>query len=259
MICSALACHDSAMANNLDSPGARLRWARERTGIDAATMARIEGLNDKTYRAYENDQNGFARRAADFAARLNVPTDWLLKGGPIPDGTPPTILGAVMESNARLAPPMEGASSQRMRRDVPIYGTALGAEVIVDGEAIEQTELNRGEVVGYRRRPVLLDGRADVYALYVQGSSMHPRHRDGAILYVESRKRPAVGDDAVIYLRAPDGLDGERTSSVLVKTLVRKSASFVELEQYSPATTFKIPMERVERMDRVLTLDEMTD
>jgi len=44
---------------------------------------------------------------------------------------------------------------------------------------------------------------------------------------------------------------------VLIKTIVRKTASYVELEQYNPHLTFRIPMERVDRMDRVLTLDDM--
>jgi len=152
---------------------------------------------------------------------------------------------------------MEGSGAQRMSRDLPIYGTALGADEIVDGEAVEQTTLNRAEVVEYKRRPQILDGRADVYGLYVQGSSMQPRFRDGDTVFVESRRRPAVGDDAVIYLRAPDEAEGERVSSVLIKAIVRKTASYVELEQYNPHLTFRIPMERVDRMDRVLTLDDM--
>ena len=256
IIRSAMSCDTDAMDDGFDSPGKRLRWARERAGIDQVTMARLEGLNEKTYRAYENEQNGFAKRAPDFARRLNVPTDWLLAGGQLPNTDPPFI---APETNAKLAPPMEGPGSIRMRRDVPVYGTALGAAEVIDGEAVEQTTLNTGDVIAYRRRPVILDGRADIYALYVQGSSMEPRHKDGAILFVEGNRRPAVGDDAVIYLRAPDEHDGERATSVLIKTLVKKSASFIELEQYNPRHTFRIPMERVQRMDRVLTLDEMTD
>jgi hypothetical protein len=166
------------------------------------------------------------------------------------------LTGLVTDGNA-VPFRMEGASADRMRRDLPIYGTALGADEIVDGEAIEQTTLNRGEVVEYKRRPAILDGRADVYGLYVQGSSMQPRFRDGDTVFVESRKRPGVGDDAVIYLRVADEVEGERPSSVLIKAIVRKTASYVELEQYSPALTFRIPMERVDRMDRVLTLDDM--
>jgi hypothetical protein len=167
-----------------------------------------------------------------------------------------TLTGLVADSNA-VPFRMEGSGASRMNRDVPIYGTALGADEIVDGEAIEQTTLNRAEVVEYKRRPPILDGRADVYGLYVQGSSMQPRFRDGDTVFVESRKRPAVGDDAIIYLRTPDETEGERVSSVLIKAIVRKTASYVELEQYNPALTFRIAMERVERMDRVLTLDDM--
>lgn len=167
-------------------------------------------------------------------------------------------VAAVPQTNA-VPFEMEGASAARMHRDVPVYGTALGADEVVDGEAIEQTTLNTGEIIEYRRRPVILDGRVDVYGLYVQGSSMEPRWRDGGIVYVERRKRPAVGDDAVVYLRSPDGDDGEQSVCVLIKTLTRKSASYIELLQYNPPVAFRIPMERVKQMDRVLTLDDLTD
>ncbi len=61
---------------------------------------------------------------------------------------------------------------KRMAQDVPVYGTALGASRIIDNNAIEQTTLNTGEVIAYFKRPVVLDGRVDVYGLYIQGSSM---------------------------------------------------------------------------------------
>jgi len=218
-------------------------------------MARLEGLNDKTYRAYENDQNGYAKRAAEFAKRLNVPVEWLLSGGPRPD-TPPPVIDDIPESNA-VPFKMEGASLLRMHRDLPIFGTALGAEHIYDGEAIEQTTLNLAEIVEYKRRPPILDGRADVYGLYVQGSSMAPRFEDGSTVYVEKRKRPAIGDDAVVYLRSPDEVEGERIDTVLIKRVVRKSAAYVELEQFNPPKIFKLPMERVDHMDRVLTLEDL--
>lgn len=152
---------------------------------------------------------------------------------------------------------MEESSGQRMNRDLPIYGTALGADEIIDGEAIEQTTLNRGEVVEYKKRPPILDGRADVYGLTVQGSSMSPVYHDGRTVYVEARKRPAIGDDAVIYLRSPDDIEGERIDRVLIKRLVKKTAAFVELEQFTPPKVFRLLMERVHHMDRVLTLDDM--
>lgn len=219
------------------------------TGLSAAALARLAGLTPSTLTRPLHQP---------VKHRLSSPTLEKLKAA-VPDFPDWSGPAPTPDRNAILAPPMEGAGMQRMKRDVPIFGTALGADEIVNGEAVEQTELNRGEVIGYRRRPVLLDGRVDVYSLYVQGSSMYPRFRDGSALFVEERRRPSVGDDAVVYLRVPDEHDGERPSSVLVKTLIKKSASYIELEQYNPPLIFRIEMSRVARMDRVLTIDDLTD
>ena len=238
-----------------ETTGAQLNRLRDRAGLSLRSLAAKAG-----YAAASSIQR-YAEPSFDGALGVEV-------AGRFADamegmGDPPITRAEVLALTGLIAATngqpfqMEGSSAARMHRDLPIYGTALGAEAIVDGEAIEQTTLNRAEVVEYKRRPPILDGRADVYGLYVQGSSMHPRFRDGDTVFVESRKRPAIGDDAVIYLRAPDEVEGERPSSVLIKTIVRKAAAYVELEQYNPACTFRIPMERVDRMDRVLTLDDM--
>jgi hypothetical protein len=238
-----------------ETTGAQLNRLRDRAGLSLRALAAKAG-----YAAASSIQ-----RYADpeFDGALGVEVAQRFADAMEGQGDPPitraeviALTGLVTASNAQIFQ-VDGPSAERMRRDLPIYGTALGAEEILGGEAIEQTALNRGEVIEYKRRPPILDGRADVYGLYVQGSSMHPRFRDGETVFVESRKRPSVGDDAVIYLRTPDEVEGERVSSVLIKTVVRKTASYVELEQFNPACTFRIPMERVERMDRVLTLDDM--
>jgi hypothetical protein len=238
-----------------ETTGAQLNRLRDRAGLSLRALAAKAG-----YAAASSIQ-----RYADpeFDGALGVEVAQRFADAMEGQGDPPitraeviALTGLVTASNAQTFQ-INGPSAERMRRDLPIYGTALGAEEILGGEAIEQTALNRGEVIEYKRRPPILDGRADVYGLYVQGSSMHPRFRDGETVFVESRKRPSVGDDAVIYLRTPDEVEGERVSSVLIKTVVRKTASYVELEQFNPACTFRIPMERVERMDRVLTLDDM--
>lgn len=157
--------------------------------------------------------------------------------------------------------PMEGASMYRMPQDVPIHGTALGADRIVEDIAIEQTQLNTGETIGYAKRPPILDGRADAYGIYVQGSSMSPVHEDGSLVLVETKRPPRVGDDVVIYLRARgeqdmDDTDG-RARCVLVKRLVRRSASYIELEQFSPALTFRIAANEISVIHRVLNMGDL--
>lgn len=144
-----------------------------------------------------------------------------------------------------------------MPRDVPVYGTALGGDQIHDDEKIELTTLNTGEVVTYFKRPSSIGARKDVYGLFIQGSSMFPRFDSGEIAYVEMRRPPRIGDDVVLYLRTPDGDDGETISSVLIKRLVRRSSSHVTLEQFNPAITFELPAERVARIDRVIPWPEL--
>lgn len=243
------------MTDDLDSGAKRLRWARERMGVDQAAFAKAVGIKPVTYRAYENDQNGFAKRAPELAAALGVSSDWLIRGGPAPTTPPPS---QIPEPNGVLAPPMEGASLARMARDVPVYGTALGGIEVIDGQAIEQTDLNTGAVVEYVKRPPILDGRADIYGLYIQGSSMAPRHEEGDTIFIERKRTPRVGDDVVVYLRpGDDSDDGVTASSVYIKRLIRTTAAYIELEQFTPAEIFKLPRERVLRVERVIPWREL--
>lgn len=245
--------HNLHMAD--ETTGEVLMRLRSRSGLSMAKLAKAAG--------YSHASGVQRYMSEDFTKRLPVEVAERFADALTGKGAPPinreevlTLSGLTQLTNVKTFE-MEGASEARMVRDVPVYGTALGAAEIYEGEAVEQTMLNTGDIIGYLRRPVLLDGRTDIYGIYVQGSSMHPRYRDGATLFVETRRQPSIGDDAVIYLRMPDEVDGERPSCVLVKTLVRKSASFIELEQYNPHVIFRIPTERVARMDRVITLDEL--
>lgn len=173
----------------------------------------------------------------------------------IMDGTASTS-GARPEPNASPVR-FEGASLQRPRPDCPVYGTALGAEKMIDGEAIEQTMLNQGEVIEYRKRPLVANGVERVYGIYVQGSSMYPAHRDGAFLFAQWDAPLRIDDDVIVYLRAEGDEDnGTAARAVLVKRLKRRTAQYVELEQFNPPKVFRIPMRDIVRIDRVLTADD---
>ncbi len=90
---------------------------------------------------------------------------------------------------------------------------------------------------------------------------MVPAHADGVLILVESKRPPMIGDDVVVYLRRTgedqDGDDGESARTVLIKRLVRRSGSFIELEQFTPPLTFTVATKDVLKMHRVLTLTDL--
>ena len=91
-----------------DTPEGRLREARKAAGYaDASDFAAALGMPAVTYRAYETGQNGYARHALRFAARLGTTAEWLLEGrGAGPNDRPsfdPTALKAVIETVLELS------------------------------------------------------------------------------------------------------------------------------------------------------------
>jgi hypothetical protein len=162
----------------------------------------------------------------------------------------------VPPSNATVLQ-FEGETFEKPEENLPVWGSGLGAARIFDGEAIEQTDLNSGAQLEYVRRPTILKGKRGAYALHVQGSSMHPALPDGELV-VACRDMPlSMGDNVVVYLRDMREDDGESARGVLVKELVRRSASFVELRQYEPRIDFRVATPDVLRIDRILSRREM--
>lgn len=187
------------------------------------------------------------RAAAALDVEVTALVDDTISTGPVPN-----------QPNAKPFK-YEGASMERMAENLPIFGTALGVERLFDGDAVEQTMLNSGDTVGYLKRPTMLNGRGDVYGLYVQGSSMDPVFCEGATIVAETKRPPRIGDDVVVYLRPDDHNedDGVTSRAVLVKRLVRRSATWIELQQFSPAITFKLETSDILRVDRVMTLGDL--
>lgn len=227
------------VANNLE----RLRLAAN------LSRPKLAALMNTSAQQIEKLEKGLRKLSPEWIGRaadaLGVPATALISEGELP----PT--------NARTVN-LEGSSLERLREDLPIYGTALGAPKIVEGEAIEQTWINSGETIGYAKRPAILNGQHDAYAVYTVGHSMAPKYDEGDML-VAQRKRPArIGDDVVVYLRC-DGEedDGKRARAVLVKRLVRRSASYVELEQFNPPLIFRIPADQIVQIDRIMTMTDL--
>lgn len=167
------------------------------------------------------------------------------------------------EEIAGLAPHEIAALPPQIRlpRDVPVYGTAIGGAVALatsdDGKtAIEQTDLISSDVIDYFRRPPGLANKKKAYGLYVTGGSMEPVFEPGSPIIVDPGRTPSIRDYVVVYLRNAVEEDDEIVK-VLVKRLARRSASFIELEQFNPPSTFRVPLQDVASMHRVMPLSDI--
>lgn len=150
--------------------------------------------------------------------------------------------------------PFEEKYSSGSLPAIPVVGSAIAVHAFDPELDIELTELDMAEVLDNVARPASLARDHEAYALTVVGDSMWPRFRPGRRVIVSPRSAVSIGDDVVVQLRGNHGGDElrERVSTVLIKELVRRSASFIELRQYNPDVTFRVEAERVAAIHRVI-------
>ena len=135
---------------------------------------------------------------------------------------------------------------------VPLYGSAFGGDWEIDGEdAIELTELHLSEVLDRLARPPSLAGDKEAYAVTIINDSMAPRFEPGERAFVSPRAAVSPGNDVIVQICGDPDTNGDqladRVTHVLIKRLVRQTSSFVELRQFNPERTFRIPTNRIAR------------
>jgi len=173
-----------------------------------------------------------------------------------------------LEGGKRRAPvddgsPKVGLPFQRRNEplDIPLMGTAQGSDLEIKDDGtitfVERMDLDMANVVEMLRRPASLAGRNDVYAITVIGNSMADRYEDGDPAYIDPRRQARPGEYVVVQLIKRDD-DGEgRLCVALLKQLVRKTSTYVELRQTNPEVTFTIPMNEVHAIHRVIPWREI--
>lgn len=169
------------------------------------------------------------------------------------------LLGKSASSTIPGSPGMATAEMERLPLDIPVYGTALGADLPVEdgGTAVEveQTIIEMTEVVDhFRRLPGIANDR-EAYGLMVVGNSMSPRYDDGDPIYCTTKRQPAIGDYVVLQVK--DGDHGTEIVSALIKKLIGRTATHYELEQFNPPLRFKISKAQVGRIHRVISPREL--
>lgn len=140
---------------------------------------------------------------------------------------------------------------------IPLVGSAIGMTSFDPERDIELTELDMSEVLDHVRRPESLARDNSAYALTVVGDSMAPKYEPGARIIVSPRAAVAINDYVVVQLRSNGDLQMAATTAdpvslVLIKRLVKRSASYIELRQFNPDVTFRVDADRVAAMHKVI-------
>ncbi|MHA0333691.1 XRE family transcriptional regulator [Sphingomonas aquatilis] len=257
----------------------RIRQRLEETGQTArAASIRATGKPDAIRTILTQGVMPSAERLDMIAVALDTSTAYLL--GATEDSAPIAVRLVDAESNrVRHIEPSRNLNAKLERehvapilprrtdmpKDIPVYGTAIGSsediEALENGKvAVEQTTLNTGDVIDYFRRPPGLANSRKAYGLYVAGFSMEPAYEPGSVIIVDPSRPPSAQDFVVVYMRGKEDEDSDgdpMVSAVLLKRLVRRSASFVELEQYNPPARFRVGADTISEMHRVLPLAEI--
>jgi phage repressor protein C with HTH and peptisase S24 domain len=153
-----------------------------------------------------------------------------------------------LASNA-LNPPSDGIIDLRKfkgPRDVPVLGTGVGGD--------EGDFRFNGQTIDYAPRPPGIEGKKDVFVVYIVGDSMAPRFEDGDPAYIDPHRRPKPRDYVVVELKGDD--DGE-AGDAFVKRLVRRSGGKVVVEQHNPPKELVFDEGDVARLHRVIPWTEL--
>jgi len=134
-----------------------------------------------------------------------------------------------------------------MKKDVPVLGTAAGSDY--SKGAFQLT----GGPVDYVRRPPGLISAKDVYALYVEGSSMLPKFEAGDLIYVNPNRPIRPGDYVVIQEPVSD-----EEIRGFVKQFVKRAGDWIVVAQFNPAGEMRFPSkDNAVKLHRVLTTADL--
>jgi hypothetical protein len=150
----------------------------------------------------------------------------------------------------------------KMPKDLPAFATEVwwhSAMNSDDSDAVilEENEVTYSKIIRLFRRPNNLQFSDKAYVHYVQGSAMEPKFEEGEAVLLDPR-RPIKARDYVFVMLSRDTRKPNSCSGIL-RRLVRRTAEFVELEQFTPPATFRIPNEDVSEIYSVCPWIEVLD
>lgn len=135
---------------------------------------------------------------------------------------------------------------------LPVLATAMAGEWGDEAGSVELTELRTDKLVDHLARPASLANDHSAYAITLVGNSMWPRFRPGRRVAVSPKSPVVIGDDVLVKLRPVSDDPRGAAVPVLIKELVRRSSSGVELRQFNPDVTFDVAATDIDAIEKVL-------
>jgi phage repressor protein C with HTH and peptisase S24 domain len=180
------------------------------------------------------DQLPTGKTLSGLARALETTEHWLMTGEDVP-----TVKTDVSPAPVNLPP------RAQMPNDVPVMGTAAGSHL---KGAFQLTT----DAIDYVRRPPALATARDIYALYVEGTSMEPQYNPGDLVYIHPHKPPRVGDAVIIQCRSSGELM-EARSGIYAK----KNGETITIRKHNPQAEVELKRAHVVAVHKVLTLNEL--
>jgi len=182
------------------------------------------------------------------------------------------FLGTVELGGREFPADLEGAGLSvtgpnifKLPKDLPAYASMIAGHTgitTLDEEDItlEHTQVRPAEPIATFRRPPTLAGSENAYIQYIQGSSMEPKFEEGDPVLIDPRRPIRARDYVMVTLgREPDTDGNPGAFSGLLKRLVRRTAEYIELEQYNPRATIRLPTVEVLGIAPVVPWPEALD
>jgi phage repressor protein C with HTH and peptisase S24 domain len=230
----------------------RIRDRLEATGLSAEGASKKAGLSRSYLRLYLS-RPGSAPRSDNLvriAGVLETTPEWLLSGKGVSEARPGADAGNGLAGSSagpadfRLAD-VRPPNRHEMPLDVPVLGTAAGS--------VEGAFQFEGGVIDYVRRPPALLTARDIYAIYVEGSSMEPEHRPGDLRFINPHKPPRLGDSVVVQLK--NGEDG--SYEAMIGHLVRRTGDEVVLGKLNPPSEVALESHRIAAIHKLLDMNDL--
>lgn len=217
----------------------RIQHRIKEVGTNATKASLEAGLSREFIRQlkYHPERSISGENAKKLATVLETTADWLLYGGPEIENHSNTKNEIAQIKAPRI---------QDMNKDVPVYGTAAASH---NGGAFQ---LDTG-VIDYVRRPRALETAKDIYALYIEGSSMEPQYWPGDLVFVHPHKPARTGD--AIILQEYDAQAQEITATVGI--LLSKNGTHISIKKHNPPAELLIKRSNIRELHKVLSNNEL--